>query len=126
MAYFSALKHRHLTFIYFNKKENYPFWKAKAAFNISEAKRFARKHHLKVLPFISTGYWSMPSPRTVQLTPLSQKQMEQNLSFLKSLEVDGLVFWENPTTVINSSNTPANFDTTHGAFKAIVDFAKRQ
>ncbi|SSO97897.1 Hyaluronidase [Acinetobacter baumannii] len=112
--------------LYYYKLNDMTIWDSKAAFNMQEAKRFAKKRNLKIMPFLSTSNWRFSDNHTIFIKPLSEKDMAHSLNYLKELGADGVVFWEDAKAKQDGSNKPAIFDIHNGAFKAIVNFSQKQ
>lgn len=107
--------------LYFYSLQDMKVWKDKALFNIQEAKKYARQYDLKIYPFISMTNWDIQNNK-FYVTPISEKNMTESLSFLKSTGANGVIIWESGSSRNSHDKMPAVFDMNKGSFKSVVNF----
>lgn len=108
--------------LYYKTLKDVNIWDARSKFTLDEAKRFAKKRNLKIIPFISASRWLSYGNKKVKYQPLSASEMKHTLFFLKNQGMDGAVLWDEPNAFDNQ-NQPAIFDITKEPYKTIVNFA---
>lgn len=111
--------------LYFYDLKDINIWNDKAKFNMSEAKRYAKKYNIKIIPFISLSTWESVNGR-FKITPLTEYDMSIVIQNLKLLGANGVVIWESGAAVQDDNRKSAIFDINHSSYKAIVNIANRQ
>ncbi|MFW1858742.1 hypothetical protein [Acinetobacter defluvii] len=110
--------------LYFYSLKDMDIWKDKAAFNMQEAKKYAKKYDLKIYPFVSLSTWDIQDQNSKNqkffITPISEKNMTTALSFLESQGANGVILWESTSSKHASDKMPAVFDMNRDSFKSVV------
>lgn len=101
-------------------QKNLDLWKKAVDFNMAEAKKYAIKYNLKIIPYVTSTYAEKRDKYYVE--QMSEKEMQQRLSYLKDAGADGVIIWESSQGFEISSNGKPVIDFTKGWAKAVIEF----
>lgn len=109
--------------IYNNSFNNFYEWKKRTEYHLSEAKKYATKYNLKIIPYFSSSYLDKNFSKNRIIKPLSEQEMKQRLAYIKSKDVDGIIIWDTSIGILENGAKPI-FDANQGFGKAIIEFIK--
>lgn len=99
-------------------------WKAIVDINMSESHKYAKKHNLKIYPYITASYYlpkhdPVTKFRIVEM--LSAEEMKDRLDYLKYKKADGVILWESSNTIQSDGDKPL-IDFRKSWAKGVVNF----
>lgn len=98
-------------------------WKQRTDYHLLEAKKYATKYNLKIIPYFSSSYLDKNFSKNRIIKPLSEQEMKQRLTYIKSKNVDGIIIWDTSVGILENGEKPV-FDANQGFGKAIIEFIK--
>ncbi|HAV4219326.1 hypothetical protein KTH87_13610 [Acinetobacter baumannii] len=102
---------------------DYNEWVQRTDFHIEEAKKYAKKYNLKVIPYFSSSYLDRDYFNNNIIYPLAEKEIQQRLNYIHSKNVDGVIIWDSSIGFLKNGNRPI-FNVNKGGAKAIIKFSK--
>lgn len=98
-------------------------WKNCVDLQISEAKKYAQKYNLKIIPYFSITYLTKGKNQEKIIEPLSGQEALRRLNYIKSKGVDGVIIWDTSIGKLKDSSPPI-FNSQQGSFKALLNFSR--
>lgn len=107
--------------VFYNyQKKDIEAWKKTVDFNMVEAKKYAKKYNLKIIPYITSTYHDRKDKFYVE--QMTYEEMKQRLTYLKKVGADGVILWESSEGYEISSKGKPVIDFTKGWSKAVYQF----
>lgn len=104
--------------VFYNyQKKDIEAWKKTVDFNMAEAKKYAKKYNLKIIPYVTSTYHESKDKFYVE--QMTYNEMKQRLTYLKTVGADGVILWESSEGFEISSKGKPVIDFTKGWTKAI-------
>lgn len=100
-------------------------WKNRTEFQMSQARSYAKKYNLKIIPYVSGTYLDRGFFKNKIIHPLSETEMKQRLDYIKSKGANGVIVWEGSTATLKNGENPT-YDKRSGAYKVITQFANQK
>ncbi|OTG88643.1 hypothetical protein [Acinetobacter sp. ANC 3813] len=98
-------------------------WKNRVDLQISEAKKYAKKYNLKIIPYFSITYITKEKRGEKIIEPLTEQEASKRLNYIKSKGVDGIIIWDTNIGTLADSSAPI-FNSQHGSSKALLNFSR--
>ena len=102
---------------------NFNDWKNRVDLQISEAKKYAQKYDVKIIPYFSITYITKEKGQEKIIEPLSEQEALRRLNYIKSKGVDGVIIWDTSVGKLKDSSPPI-FNSQQGSSKALLNFSK--
>ena len=111
--------------VFYNYDTEYNLWKSSVDLGMKEAKKYASKYNLKILPYFSISYFTRErSGKVIYITPLGQEETTKRLSYLKSKGASGVIIWDSSNYNQKDGSKPiANIN--QGWLKGTINFIKK-
>lgn len=107
--------------VFYNyQKKDVDAWKRTVDFGMLEAKKYAKRYNLKIIPYITSTYHEKKDRFYVE--QMTRHEMEQRLDYLKQVGADGVIVWESSQGFEISRNGKPIIDFSKGWTQAVSKF----
>lgn len=110
---------------YFYDGQDMDLWKKMVDFGMQEAKKYARKYHLKIYPYV-TNCFKINQSQPTMILQLDRYQMSFMLNYLSSKGSDGVIIWAGSKTVDVDGKKPLVSLSIDGWAEGVSQFIEQK
>lgn len=110
--------------VFYNYDTTYELWRGSVDFGMMEAKKYAEKYNLKIIPYFSISYFVKDKNGDIDhIIPLGENETKERLSYLKQKGVNGVIIWDSNAYRLSNREKPVA-DIKRGWLKGVAEFIR--